>query len=148
MRIRLADLEDVEQMAQNNILLAKESEGASVDYSISLSAVKAVISDKNKGFYVVAEENNQVVGQLMVTYEWSDWRNKMMWWIQSVYIKKDYRRKGVFKMLFGMVEEMARKNSVSVIRLYVHSENRDAARVYERIGMEKTPYLIYQKKVL
>lgn len=96
----------------------------------------------------MAEENNVVVGQLMVTYEWSDWRNNMVWWIQSVYVKKEYRRRSVFKGLLKAVEEMAKEEGVKVLRLYVHDRNRSAVKVYEHVGMEKTPYLVYQKKVL
>ena len=148
MRIRLANLEDAEQMAQNNILLAKESEGASVDYSISLSAVKAVISDKNKGFYVVAEENNQVVGQLMVTFEWSDWRNGLIWWIQSVYIHPDYRRQGIYRQMYAFIKNLAKnENNVRGFRLYVEKENRIAQKTYESLGMRETVYKLYEELI-
>lgn len=93
MLIRFARIDDAEKIAKNNVALAIESEGAKIDYEITFEGVKEVIKDENKGFYIVAEENGEIIGQLMVTYEWSDWKAEMIWWLQSIYVKPEWRRK-------------------------------------------------------
>ena len=92
---------------------------------------------------MIAEENDKVVGQTMITFEWSDWRNANIWWIQSVYVDISWRKKGVFKKLFKEIKKMAQKQNVHAFRLYVHDENTEAMKAYEQIGMAKEPYRIY-----
>jgi GNAT superfamily N-acetyltransferase len=144
MNIRLAKLDDAETIAQQNILLAKESEHTILDPKLALVGVKNLLLDKNKGFYLVAEQDGKIIGQIMITFEWSDWKNTMMWWIQSVYVQKNWRKKGVFSKLLKYIENMAREQKIIILRLYVHAKNTKAMQVYEKIGMKKQPYSIYQ----
>jgi ribosomal protein S18 acetylase RimI-like enzyme len=131
--------------------MAKETEGKTLDRNIVREGVKTVLSNELKGFYLLAEENEGarvICGQLMVTFEWSDWRNKYFWWIQSVYVDKKYRNKKVFSHLYRAVIEMALSDgSVGGLRLYVEKHNDSAKRVYESLGMKKTPYEIYEKSL-
>ncbi len=144
MLIRKAYPEDAEVIAKNNIKLALESENAKICYEKTLKGVKTVIENEEKGFYIVAEEGG-IVGQLMVTYEWSDWRSKDIWWLQSIYVRNDRRRRGVMKMLIDEIKKMAIENGVCELRLYVHEDNRDAIKAYEKIGMKKLPYHIFSE---
>jgi ribosomal protein S18 acetylase RimI-like enzyme len=107
--------------------------------------VETLLADQSKGRYWVAQADSRVVGQIMVTYEWSDWRNGMIWWIQSVYVHGDYRRSGVFSALYRHVESLARRDpQVSGIRLYVERDNARARRTYESLGMDMTDYRVMQ----
>jgi len=146
MLIRNATLDDAEILAQQNVILAKESENMTVTPQIALAGVKAILTDPHKGFYLVAEENKTIIGQLMVTYEWSDWSNTMMWWIQSVYTKKEWRHHGVFSQLLNEIKHRAKKQHVKILRLYTHTTNINAQKAYDATGWEKKPYYIYQLK--
>jgi len=143
MIIRKAKLSDVIKIAENNILLAKESEDLDISLNAALSGVRSVLCDKSKGFYIVAEDNGNIIGEIMITYEWSDWRSKNMWWIQSAYVKKPFRKKGVFKKLVKEIRKIADEKEIDIIRLYVHNKNKTAMSVYEKIGMEKN-YSVYE----
>ena len=149
MLIRKAELEDLERIVDFNIQMAKETEGKILDKNIVREGVKAVLKNKMKGFYLMAEDKQgtkTLGGQLMVTFEWSDWRNKNIWWIQSVYVDKKYRNKRVFSQLYRTVTKMAlSEKSVGGLRLYVEKHNNSAKQVYESLGMKKTPYEIYEK---
>jgi len=147
MKIRNANLRDSKVIAENNILLAKESENKHINYKTVLEGVKAVIIDRQKGIYLIAEENKEIIGQMMITFEWSDWKNKNIWWLQSVYILKPWRMKGVFKHLFKTIKEMALENNVNILRLYVHSNNIKAKQVYDQLKMIKKSYDFYQIKL-
>lgn len=143
MNIRFATLNDAETIAKNSVLLAKESEDLDVTLNETLNGVKGILNDPVKGFYLVAEDKGDIIGELMITYEWSDWRGKNMWWIQSAYVDKTWRKKGVFKQLVEEVKKLAKENNVDIIRLYVHNENKNAMKVYDRIGMKKC-YTVYE----
>jgi GNAT superfamily N-acetyltransferase len=147
MKIRTATREDAEAITEQNISLAKESENILLKPTIVLAGVKALLSDKNKGFYLVAEDNGTIVGQLMITVEWSDWRNKPIWWIQSVYVQKEWRKKGVFTKLLDHIQKKACLQGVAFLRLYAHKNNRSALLVYEKIGWDQEPYLFYHLSV-
>lgn len=147
MKIRNAVLRDSKIIAENNLMLAKESENKNINYKTVLEGVKAVITDRTKGFYLVVEENNEIIGQMMITFEWSDWQNKNIWWLQSVYIPKPWRLKGVFKQLFITIKDLALKNNVKTLKLYVHSNNIKAKQVYHKVKMIKKPYDFYQIKL-
>jgi GNAT superfamily N-acetyltransferase len=144
MRIRNAALEDAEAIARFNVLLAGESENEELEYQTVLKGVRTLLLDERKGFYLVALEKNVVIGQVMVTFEWSDWRNRNIWWLQSVYVDKAWRKKGVFRDLFEELWLRAAKEGVGLLRLHIHAANRNALEVYRRIGMEKAPYVMYQ----
>jgi len=143
--IRDATSADAAIIADFNASLAFESEDMRLDPELVGPGVKALLSDPSKGRYWMAEAAGKIVGQIMVTYEWSDWRNGMIWWIQSVYVHGDHRRSGVFSALYRHVESLARQDSqVCGIRLYVEHENARAQRTYESLGMNMTDYRVMQ----
>jgi len=143
MKIRIAKKGDAEAITVQNTALAEESENIFLNHEITFAGVKALLSDKTKGFYFIAEENKTIVGQVMITVEWSDWRNKPIWWIQSVYVKKEWRKKGVFTKLLNHVRQKARQQGVAFLRLYAHQNNRSALHVYKKIGWRQEPYVVY-----
>ena len=108
--------------------------------------VLAVFSDDRKGSYYVAELNGAVIGALMTTYEWSDWRNGRVIWIQSVFVEKEYRGKGIYRMLYEHVKALVQsdENDFRGIRLYVDKTNTAARKVYEKLGMENHHYEMYE----
>ena len=133
-------------MIDFNKAMALETEGKHLGDEVLSNGVAAVFDDPQKGFYVVAEDDGQVVGGLLITFEWSDWRNGWFWWIQSVYVRPDVRGKSVYSKLYAFVKQMAAQNmNVCGFRLYVDRENEHAQRVYEKLGMELTNYLPYEE---
>lgn len=146
--VRLAEKADAERLIDFNQAMAFETEGKNLDSEILANGVKAVFQDENKGFYIVAESEGKIVGGLMITYEWSDWRNKWFWWIQSVYILPDFRGKHIYSMLYDYVKQTAlEKGNVCGFRLYVEKDNLNAQKVYEKRGMESSFYLMYEEKI-
>ena len=145
--IREGRIEDIKVLTEYNYLLALETEELILDKERLAKGVEACIIDSSKGTYYVYEEDNMVVGQLMITKEWSDWRNGEFWWIMSVYVHKDYRKKGIFKKLYNHVQGLAQqKDEVVGLRLYVEFENEKAQKTYEKLGMEKTNYFIFEEE--
>ena len=143
--VRSATAADGPVIATFNALMALETEQRNLDHETLRRGVEAVLSNPSKGTYYIAELDGTVVGQLLITYEWSDWRNGMFWWIQSVYVREEYRNKGIFKTLFRHVESESKRHSgVAGLRLYVEKENTKAKQTYERLSMKKTPYEIYE----
>ncbi|MBK8302260.1 MAG: GNAT family N-acetyltransferase [Chloracidobacterium sp.] len=146
MNIRLATADDADSLIEFNQAMALETEGKQLESSILRSGVEAVFSDEKKGFYIVAEIENRIVGGLMVTREWSDWRNGWWWWIQSVYIRPDFRGQKIYAKLYGFVKARAADaGDVCGFRLYVENDNSRAQRVYESVGMEASHYLMYEE---
>jgi GNAT superfamily N-acetyltransferase len=146
MGIRIADRSDAASMIEFNKAMALETEGKHLGDEVLSKGVAAVFDDPQKGFYIVAEDDGQVVGGLLITFEWSDWRNGWFWWIQSVYVRPDARGKSVYSKLYAFVKQMAAQNmNVCGFRLYVDRENEHAQRVYEKLGMELTNYLPYEE---
>lgn len=144
--IRRGESRDAAVVAEFNRRLAEESEGKTLDAAVLAAGVRAVLADPNKGLYFLAEENGTIVGQLMITTEWSDWRNGWFWWIQSVYIRHESRRQGVFRALYRHVEQAATDDPTVIgLRLYVERENESAQQTYLRLGMELTHYLMLEK---
>lgn len=145
--IRLANKEDASDLIEFNQAMALETEGKTlVDEKIS-NGVKAVFSDEKKGFYVVAEDDGKIIGGLMITFEWSDWRNSWFWWIQSVYILPNYRGRKIYRLLYEFVKEKAKEENVCGFRLYVEHDNFNAQRVYEKLGMQSSHYLMYEEMI-
>lgn len=143
--IRLASLSDAETIAAYNAAMAKETEHLELDTARLLEGVRAVLTDASKGFYIVAESGSRVAGQMMITFEWSDWRNGVFWWIQSVYVHPGFRRRGIFRRLYEHAAGLAKDaGTVCGLRLYVEKENRNAQRTYERLGMHRTAYDVYE----
>ena len=148
MNIRIAKREDANHFVEFNSAMAFETEGKTLDQSIVETAVGAIFDDPNKGFYVVAEEDGRIIGGLLITYEWSDWRNAWWWWIQSVFLRPDARGKRVYSHLNDFVKAHAKKaGNVYGIRLYVETENIHARRVYEKVGMERSHYMMYEESL-
>ncbi|MBT8099013.1 MAG: GNAT family N-acetyltransferase [Gammaproteobacteria bacterium] len=143
--IRDATPGDARAIAANNNRMAEETESRSLAEELIGPGVAAFLADASKGRYWVAETDGEIVGQIAVTYEWSDWRNGMLWWIQSVYVSRDHRRKGVYTALYDHVESRAKADAgVAGIRLYVEKDNARAQATYEKLGMRMTNYQIMQ----
>lgn len=147
MNIRIATKNDVDALVEFNQAMALETEGKQLDPQIVEPAVRSVFTDTEKGFYVVAEDDNLIVGGLLVTYEWSDWRNAWWWWIQSVYIRPEGRGKRVYSLLYDFVKAKASDAGAYGIRLYVETENVHAQRVYEKVGMQRSNYIMYDEQL-
>jgi GNAT superfamily N-acetyltransferase len=146
MEIRQATIADAAVIAEYNIALAKETEDLTLDPAVVRPGVEAVLSDTAKGVYFAACEEGKLVGQLMVTYEWSDWRNGNFWWLQSVYVHPKFRARGVFKKLFAHALEQAQRiPDVCGFRLYVDAHNNRAQDVYHRLGLKKTDYQVMER---
>jgi GNAT superfamily N-acetyltransferase len=143
--VRPARTDDAAVIAAFNVALAKETEDVALAPEVIGPGVEAALGDPARSLYFVAEEEGRVVGQTMVTYEWSDWRNGFLWWIQSVYVAPVAREKGVFKALHARVVEEARRAKAVGIRLYVFDENRRAQEVYRRLGMKDGRYRVLEQ---
>ena len=143
--IRKGRIKDIDVIARYNIAMALETENKVLDNETITNGVSSIIRDKSKGQYWVMEIDSFLVGQLMVTYEWSDWRNGMMWWIQSVYVLPEYRRQGGFRKLYEEARRRAKEDeSVCGCRLYVETENQSAQQVYLKHGFVETGYLLFE----
>lgn len=142
---RDASIGDIDKLVEFNIAMARETEHKTLDAKILRPGVRAIFDEPRRGFYLVAESDNEVIGCLMITYEWSDWRNGDWWWLQSVYVEPAHRRGGVFRALYTQVEEKARRTAgVIGIRLYVERENTTAQRTYTSLGMSETAYRLFE----
>ena len=135
MTLRRGTVEDARQVADHNIAMALETESLALDDATCLAGCKSILGDSSKGFYTVAVEDGRVVGQLMITYEWSDWRNRMTWWIQSVYVVPDRRGRGIFKALYSHVRALCEEEGGAGLRLYADNSNVKAQAVYGKLGM-------------
>jgi GNAT superfamily N-acetyltransferase len=143
--IRLASPSDMDALAQNHRAMASETENKTLDVDTTLHGTRAVLEDPAKGFYLIAERDERMVGQLLVTFEWSDWRSGTFWWIQSVYVVPPARRTGVYRALHDHVLAAARKaHDVCGVRLYVDKDNRHAQATYRAMGMQAAHYDIYE----
>ena len=146
-RIRPATIHDMQMVVEFNTALARETEGKQLEVSRLHQGVKALFNNPQHGFYLVAEEgsSSNVIGQLLITYEWSDWRNGVFWWLQSVYVQESWRRRGVFRMLYDYVLAEARSRKTVVgVRLYVETQNRLAQQVYQEMGLLPAGYDVYE----
>jgi GNAT superfamily N-acetyltransferase len=147
--VRAALPADVPQIIEFNCRLARETEGKDLDPAQVTSGVAAVLADPRKGLYFVAEDEGDIAGQIEVTFEWSDWRNGWLWWIQSVYVRAEYRRRGVFRALYGHVEALARADQTVIgLRLYVENGNRAALATYAQLGLKPAGYVVLEKYLL
>jgi len=143
--IRTGIRSDAPVIARHNVALAKETEHFDLDPERTLQGVLGMFDDTSRGYYLVAEMDGAVVGQLMITYEWSDWRNGVFWWIQSVYVPHAYRGQKVFRTLYEHVTaEAKRQGNVCGIRLYVEKQNAAAQKVYAALGMKVTDYQLLE----
>lgn len=144
--VREARASDHAVLCAYNQAMAEETEGRRLDGERLSAGVRAVLEDAAKGRYLVAERDGRVVGQLMLTWEWSDWRNGVFWWIQSVYVEPGARRGGIYRALHERVVELARAGGDACgVRLYVEVENHAARATYERLGMTPCRYGMYEQ---
>lgn len=148
LKIREAIKSDIPVLASFNQALAKETEGIHLNPETLTSGISNALN-REECHYFVAELNGEIVGQTMITYEWSDWRNGIMWWIQSVFVAPDNRGKGVFRALYGHVEKLARNHpDVKALRLYVMQNNLSGKKTYKSLGMIDSGYVVYEKEGL
>jgi GNAT superfamily N-acetyltransferase len=144
--VRRAGPADAPVIVAFNLRLAEETEGKTLDPAVLAAGVAAGLADPHKALYFVAEEGGAVVGQLMLTKEWSDWRNGWLWWIQSVYVPPEARRRGAFRALYHYVYEAARADPEVVgLRLYMEQDNHVARQAYLGMGMELAPYVVFER---
>ncbi len=147
MILRKATAADINTLAQHNNMMAQETENKSLDLPTVQKGVKAVIDDPMKGFYLLVDIDGQIAANLMITYEWSDWRNSNIWWVQSVYVQQQHRRKGLYKMLYNEIKRLAKQEGIGVIRLYVEQENTVAQKTYSNLGMQHSYYQLYEESI-
>lgn len=146
MRVRQATRADAPILIEFNCAMALETERKELLPEVIGAGVRALLANPAAGFYVVAEAEGRTVGALLVTKEWSDWRNGTFWWIQSVYVRPELRRQGVYKALYRHVKEMAAKDpGVCGFRLYVERENTRAQSTYTSLGMQETSYRVFEE---
>jgi len=144
--IRRAGPPDAPIIIDFNRRLAQESEGRALDVAVLAPGVESALADPGKAIYFLALRDGEVVGQTMITFEWSDWRNGWLWWIQSVYVRPDFRHQGIFRALFDYIRQAAEHEpGVVGLRLYVEQGNTRAQDVYARLGLESTGYFVLER---
>jgi ribosomal protein S18 acetylase RimI-like enzyme len=143
-RIRAARIEDLEALVAGNIALAEETERTRLDVDTLREGVLALLESRAPGRYWIAELEGRVVGQLLITFEWSDWRNRMVWWIQSVYVEPDARGRGVLRTLYDVARREAQAAGAGGLRLYVNTHNVRAQAVYTALGLNGDHYRVFE----
>jgi RimJ/RimL family protein N-acetyltransferase len=145
MTVREATSQDIPSLLDFQLKMALETENITLEISTLTLGVHRMFKDPTKGRYYVAEEDGEVVGCLMTTFEWSDWRNGTILWIQSVYVDKPHRGKGVYKELYSFIKQMVVEDpDMRGIRLYVDKTNLSAQKVYEKLGMNGEHYATFE----
>jgi GNAT superfamily N-acetyltransferase len=142
--VRAARTEDLEALVAGNLALAEETERMCLDVETLRAGILALLESRAPGRYWIAELEHRVVGQLLVTFEWSDWRNRMVWWIQSVYVEPAARGRGVLRTLYDVVRREAQSAGTGGLRLYVHTQNTRAQSVYAALGMNGDHYRVFE----
>jgi len=146
LHVRRAGMRDADTIARFNAQMAFETEGKELIAEVIGAGVRKLLETPSLGFYLVAEHEGRVVACLMITNEWSDWRNGLFWWIQSVYVDAAYRRQGVYRRMYEEVRSLAKADSgVCGFRLYVEKENEVAHATYASLGMKETDYQLYEE---
>jgi len=145
MEIRKAKSTEADILAGFQQKMAKETEGLELNSEILNKGVKAVFDDPNKGIYYVAVHNEKVVASLMITFEWSDWRNGQVYWIQSVYVLPEYRGQGVYRQMYQHIQNVVEQDpDILGLRLYVEKDNVNAQKVYSKLGMDGQHYKMFE----
>lgn len=143
--IRKAEPRDIEFLVRGNASMALETEHLSLDLDRLRDGVAALFEEPGRGFYFIAETNGRRAGQMMITFEWSDWRNGIFWWIQSVWVEPEFRGQGVFRALYRNVEQIAHADPrICGLRLYVEEENQRTQATYANCGMKRTSYEMWE----
>lgn len=142
--IRKATPGDAPSIIDFQLKMAWETENIRLVPEIVTKGVEAVFRDHSRGQYFVAESDNKVVASLLITYEWSDWRNSNVWWFQSVFVLPEFRRLGIFSRMYNHIRELAEANDIAGLRLYVETKNTRAQKTYEALGMSSGHYSFYE----
>ena len=143
--IRKAVNTDANTIADFQISMAMETEGLALDRNVLIKGIDALLADPSKGYYYLILVDEKPVGSLMITFEWSDWRNGNIWWIQSVFIEKDFRGQGLFRTMYDSIKaEVSADPDICALRLYVFKDNQHAKAVYKAIGMTGDHYEIFE----
>ena len=144
-QVRRATLKDLKILVEFNAAMAQETESKTLEPERLRAGVAALLNDAGRGFYLVAEDSGRVVGQLFITTEWSDWRNAYFWWIQSVYVTPEFRRRGVYRKLHNhVIAESRTQSDVCGLRLYVDRDNSVAQQVYANLEMRHSHYDLWE----
>ena len=147
--VREATRKDTESIVRFQEGMALETEGKALDEALLRNGITAIFDSSQKGFYLVAEVDSVVVGSLLITYEWSDWRNATFWWIQSVFVDANWRRKGVYRTMHDYVVNVAKsRKDICGIRLYVERTNTIAQQTYKDLGMTHSHYDLYETDIV
>jgi GNAT superfamily N-acetyltransferase len=142
--IRSATPADLDFIVHCNCALAEESEAIQLDAVVLRAGVLALLDARAPGRYFIAERDGRPIGQAMITYEWSDWRNRLVWWFQSVYVVPGERRSGVFREIYAHIRRAAQAEGAGGLRLYVHTANERAQAVYAALGMNGDHYRVFE----
>lgn len=142
--IRRAAAPDLDTLVSAIVLMAQESEQVTLNPAITRRGIDAVLQDPHKGFYLIAFADGKPAGCLLITYEWSDWHNRNMWWIQSVYVFEEFRGKGIWDALYSHVKKLAAAQEIKNVRLYVYQGNQTAIRAYEKSGLKGGHYVVME----
>lgn len=145
MEITKATQEDLAELAQLQVLMAKETENMALNIEIVNKGVQGLFNDPSMGYYLLAKNEKGIMGSLMVLYEWSDWRAGKVLWVHSVYIKKEFRQKGIYKSMYDYLQNIVKNDSsLFGIRLYVDKTNESAQKVYQKLEMDNSHYDLYE----
>ncbi|MDD4847955.1 MAG: GNAT family N-acetyltransferase [Bacteroidales bacterium] len=145
MIIRKAQKKDIETIVAFQLQMAQETESLLLDAAILQQGVAAVFDDITKGQYYVVENQDIIIASVLITYEWSDWRNAVVWWIQSVYVLSEFRQKGVFSFMYHFLQSLVQQNeTIAGLRLYVDHRNVNAQKVYQKMGMNGDHYQFFE----
>jgi ribosomal protein S18 acetylase RimI-like enzyme len=142
--VRNAEATDWAAIAEFNRALAAETENKTLDWDTLAAGVRRLLADPAKGRYFIAESAGRIIGTTMITYEWSDWRDGWIWWIQSVYVHPEYRGRGAFSRLYRHIESLAAGEGVRAVRLYVLTSNEHARNTYRKLGMRESGYTVLE----
>ncbi len=145
MQVRKAITDDIVSIVDFQLKMAAETEGVQLDEPTVIKGVLAVVEDDSKGQYYVTEINGKVVASLLTTFEWSDWRNGTILWIQSVYVLKEHRRKGIYRNMYSHIKGLVLENEkLNGIRLYADKSNTTAHKTYQELGMNHDHYITFE----
>ncbi|MEE9596101.1 MAG: GNAT family N-acetyltransferase [Acidiferrobacterales bacterium] len=146
--IRTGEEGDAAALTEFNIAMALETEGRVLTLGVVSNGVQTLLKNPEYGFYVIVEKSGEIAGSLMVTTEWSDWRDGEFWWVQSVYVRRDYRRQGIYRKLYEYIKaKAAKRGNVCGFRLSVERDNAVAQQAYLKLGMSETCYKIFEELV-
>ncbi len=140
--IRNTTKNDSKVIAKNIFEMAHEISQETLPYENVLQSVEKILSTPEIGFYIVAQSNNAVIGSLLINYEWSDWRNGVYWWIQSIYVDKEHRNKGIYTKMYEHIKDIS--GDAKAIKLYTDIDNKTAQAAYEKLGMKRSNSIIYE----